>query len=77
MSGKKRATARQAVKNARRIKKHGRKRWMEGKPVLKQGSGGTDKSGTVKPSPTYRSQASAEIMRGHPNHWPGLEFRPK
>ncbi len=77
MSGKNRAAARQRVKNLRRAKRHGTKPWMTGKPMLKTGMGGTDKSGTVKPSRTYYSQGSAEIMRGRPEHWPGLKFRPK
>lgn len=78
MSGKKgRDVARQAVKNARRIRRHGRKPWMDGKPVLKTGSGGTDKSGTIKPSKTYYSQANAEKWRGTPAEWPGIPYRPK
>lgn len=77
MSGKKRSVARQRVKNLRRAKRSGTKKWMAGKPMLKVGMGGTDKSGTVKPSYVYYSQASAESLRGKPNHWAGLEFRPK
>jgi hypothetical protein len=77
MSGKNRSVARQAVKNKRRLKRHGSKRWLKGKPVLKDGMGGTDKSGTVKPSKVYYSQASAEINRGKPNHWSGITYRPK
>lgn len=50
---------------------------MRHKPMQKSGMGGTDKAGTVKPSPVYYSQASAEINRGYPNRWPGLTFRPK
>jgi hypothetical protein len=75
--GKGGSRARQAVKNARRRRRHGTKPWMAGKPMMKQGNGGTDKSGTVKPSRVYRSQANAEISRGHPHHWQGLPFRPK
>lgn len=43
--GKGSSAARQAVKNGRRIARHGRKRWMKDKPVMKQGAGGTDKGG--------------------------------
>jgi hypothetical protein len=44
MSGKNRAAARAAVKNGRRLKRHGRKPWMADKPVMKKGTGGTDKT---------------------------------
>jgi len=71
------ATARAAARNSRRVRRHGVKAWMRGQPMMKSGMGGTDKNGTVKPSPVYYSDASAEIRRGHPNRWPGLEFRPK
>lgn len=48
-------TARQAVKNGRRRKRHGSKPWMAGKPVMKQGTGGTDKGGkNYGRAPTYR-----------------------
>ena len=67
--------ARQAVRNGRRRKRHGSKAWMADRPVMKTGNGGTDHSGRW--SKNYRSQASAEIFRGTPHHWPGLEFRPK
>ena len=78
MSGKNRASARQAVKNGRRLKKRGKRpAWMAGQPVMKQGMGGTDKSGTVKPSKTYYSNANAERIRGHPSDWPGIPFRGK
>jgi|KBSMisStaDraftv2_1062788.scaffolds.fasta_scaffold5560302_1 hypothetical protein len=77
MSGKKRASARAAVKNGRRIRRHGRKPWMAGQPVMKQGMGGTDKSGTVKPSKVYYSQATAERLRGHPSEWLGIPKREK
>jgi hypothetical protein len=50
---------------------------MQGKPVLKTGMGGTDKSGTVKPSKTYYSQANAEKWRGTPAEWPGIPLRTK
>lgn len=53
-SSKNRALARQAVKNGRRLKRHGRKPWMAGKPVMKQGGGGTDKGGkNAGRAPTY------------------------
>ena len=63
----KRSTARAAVKNARRARKNGPKRWMAGKPMMKAGSGGTDKTGSVKRSMVYYSDAPAEIIRGIPN----------
>ena len=77
MSGKNRSAARQAVKNGRRLKRHGKKPWMKGQPTMKQGMGGTDKSGTVKPSKTYYSQATAERLRGHPSDWSGIPKREK
>ena len=76
MAGKNRAKARAAVKNSRRRRRHGYKPWMDGKPMMKTGNGGTDKSGTVKPSPVTYTQQSACILRGKPHRWPGLEFRP-
>lgn len=76
-SGKSRSASRQGIKNARRARRHGMKRWMRDKPMHKRGMGGTDKSGTVKPSKVYYSQANAERLRGHPSEWPGLPFRPK
>lgn len=42
--GKNSARARQAVKNGRRMKRKGRKKWMADKPVMKKGTGGTDKT---------------------------------
>lgn len=78
--GKNRADARASVKNGRRLRKRkgkGRPNWMVGQPVMKTGSGGTDKSGTVKPSKTYYSQANAEKNRGRPAEWPGIPYRPK
>ena len=68
MSVSKRAAKRQAVKEARRLRKR------TGKPVFPKGH---DKSGSKKRSIVYYSDASAELLRGHPNAWPGLEFRPK
>lgn len=68
---------RQKTQNARRLRRHGAKAWLRSKPMMKTGMGGTDKSGTVKPSLMYYSQASAEITRGYPNRWPGLTFRDK
>jgi hypothetical protein len=86
MSGKNRSAARQAVKDARRIRRNGGRKpaWMRGeraaeaqKLVTKHGNGGTDKSGTVKPSKVYRSQANAERMRGKVGQWEGIPHRPK
>lgn len=75
--GKSGARARQAAKNARRLRRKGRKPWMANKPMQKQGAGGTDKSGTVKGRGVYYSQANAERMRGKPAEWPGIPYRPK
>ena len=41
--GKQSAQNRQGVKNARRRRRKGMKPWMRGKPMHKQGTGGTDK----------------------------------
>lgn len=59
MSGKNSSAARQAVKNGRRVKRHGRKPWMSGEPVMKIGNGGTDKSGSRKRSIVYYSDKPA------------------
>lgn len=57
--GKNRAAARAAVKNGRRLKRHGRKPWMAGQPVMKQGAGGTDKGGKNNGRSVYYSQKPA------------------
>lgn len=79
MAGKKNAAAaRQAVKNGRRARKRKRTpNWLKGKPVMKTGMGGTDKSGSVKRSMVYYSQANAEKLRGKAGSWPGIPDRPK
>jgi hypothetical protein len=67
MSGSKnRSAARQAVKTARRIKRKGRRRWMQGddlaeasKLLTYSGNGGTDKSGSKKKSIVYYSDKPA------------------
>lgn len=59
MSGKNSASARAAVKNGRRLKRQGRKPWMAGKPVMKQGAGGTDKGGKNHGRAPYYSQKPA------------------
>lgn len=73
MSVSKRAAKRQAIKEARRTKRK--------LPPTKRGSvanpRGHDKAGSKKRSMVYYSDASAELLRGKPNPWPGLEFRPK
>lgn len=59
-TGKNRAQARQAVKNARRRKRKGMKPWMRDKPMMKFGQGGTDKShwnGRSKRAGVYYSDA--------------------
>jgi hypothetical protein len=60
--GKNRAAARQAVKNARRRARKGMKPWMRGKPMMKTGMGGTDKShwtGRTKRAGVYYSDKPA------------------
>lgn len=45
-SGKQSARAREAVKNGRRQRRNGSKRWQRHQAVMKQGPGGTDKPST-------------------------------
>lgn len=57
---KNRAAARAAVKNGKRMKRHGRKPWMRDKPVMKQGGGGTDKGGkNAGKAPTYSDRPAS------------------
>lgn len=54
-----RAHAHAAVKNYRRLKRHGAKPWMRDKPMMKRGAGGTDKTGSRKRSIVYYSDKPA------------------
>lgn len=75
MSISKKAAKREATKAARRKRRRSKKSGFElcsiGTPR------GHDKSGSKKRSLVYYSDASAELLRGKPHKWPGLEFRPK
>jgi len=57
------AAARQKVKNGRRLRRpkkgRGKLSWLRGKAVLREGGGGTDKSGSRKRSLVYYSQKPA------------------
>lgn len=77
MAQSKKRSARAAVKNGKRLKRHGRKPWMAGQPVMKQGMGGTDKGGKNNGRSVYYSQANAERLPGVPGDWPGLPYRGK
>lgn len=57
--GKRSASARAAVKNGRRLKRHGYKSWMSDKPVMKKGAGGTDKGGKNHGRAPYYSDKPA------------------
>lgn len=59
MASKNSASARAAVKNGKRMKRHGRKPWMADKPVMKKGAGGTDKGGKNAGRAPYYSDKPA------------------
>ena len=59
--GKGRAASRQAVKNYRRLRRHGKLRpWQRRRPMLRQGPGGTDKGGkNAGRAPTYSDRPAS------------------